>query len=561
MKARRWLILGVAAIAIGLVQPAVQPAFADPAKGPAGLLVTAKVGPGGPFEELLVAARATTAEEDAALTKAAAAFSARSKIDDFSALTGFLAAYPNSGWNPSLLTNLGLQYLHYGYYSKALEAWQGAWSQGASATDPRVRAVVDRAIGELAQLYIGLGRSDAVAALFRDLGDRPITGSATEAIQNAREQLVLVDKDPRHLFICGPIALRNMLLSRGADATAVNFLQWHRAGKQGTSLAELTQLSDKAGLKHQIVQRKPGQPIPVPSVIHWKTGHFAAVTGQEDGRFRVVDTSVRGQEVWVTADAVDTEASGYFLVPADVTPKGLRSVPKDEAARIWGKGATTSTIQGGQGDRFAKTRRGDAGDAGGEAPGAQPQNCGMCGYNIKEATVSLFLSDTPVGYAPAFGPSARTTISYNQREDSQPGAFSFFNVSPKWTLNWLSYVTDDPVTPGASVSRYVAGGGAYYYTGYSNGRFANQFDDGSILFRASSSPITYRRQLRDGSVEIYAQSDGSASAPRRIFLSQLIDPYGNALTLNYDGMGASRRSPTPSAVRRPSPMAFRPSPS
>lgn len=51
----------------------------------------------------------------------------------------------------------------------------------------------------------------------------------------------------------------------------------------------------------------------------------------------------------------------------------------------------------------------------------------------------------------------------------------------------------------------------------------------------STSPITYRRQKADGSVEVYAQSDGSVGFPRRVFLSQVIDPRGNAATLTYDG--------------------------
>jgi RHS repeat-associated protein len=161
---------------------------------------------------------------------------------------------------------------------------------------------------------------------------------------------------------------------------------------------------------------------------------------------------------------------------------------------------------------------------------------GMCGYNIGESTVSLTLVDNPVGYTPPLGPSAKVQITYNQREDSQPQVFNFFNISPKWTLNWLSYVTDDPNNPGANVTRYLPGGGAYYYTGYNSatGQFAAQNNDGSILVLASQNPITYRRQLADGGVEIYAQSDGAANYPRNIFLSQIIDPQGNTLTLNYD---------------------------
>jgi YD repeat-containing protein len=51
----------------------------------------------------------------------------------------------------------------------------------------------------------------------------------------------------------------------------------------------------------------------------------------------------------------------------------------------------------------------------------------------------------------------------------------------------------------------------------------------------SATPITYRRQMGDGSVEVYAQSNGSTSFPRNIFLSQVIDPQGNALAFTYDG--------------------------
>src|SRR5581483_7621003 len=172
-----------------------------------------------------------------------------------------------------------------------------------------------------------------------------------------------------------------------------------------------------------------------------------------------------------------------------------------------------------------------------DAPGSgNGPNCGMCGYNIGEATVSLSLSDTPVGYAPPFGPTPTVTIDYNQREDSQPANATFFNVGPKWTLNWLTYITDDPATPGGTVSRYISGGGAYFYSGYQSttGQFTAQNFDGSTLALVSQSPITYRRTLSDGSTEIFAQSDGSATFPRHIFLSQVLDPQGNALTLNYD---------------------------
>jgi YD repeat-containing protein len=235
------------------------------------------------------------------------------------------------------------------------------------------------------------------------------------------------------------------------------------------------------------------------------------------------------------------------MIP-DGTPKavGWREIASVEAGNVWGKGSTNGNPPGIPG---AQDPQADPGNSPGPdsppggpdspqpSPPQPPQNCPMCSYNIGESTVSLTLSDTPVGYSPPIGPSAKTQISYNQRADSQPANFSFFNVSQKWTLNWLSYVTDDPTNPGASVSRYIAGGGAYYYSGYQGGtgQFTAQNNDGSILVLASQTPVTYRRQMGDGSVEVYAQSDGSAGYPRNVFLSQVIDPQGNILALNYDG--------------------------
>ena len=517
------LLLGHAAGLALAAEAAAAPAVAESA---AAAIRTAH------FAEPLIATAPTTPAEDRALAQALAAYEKRAAPDDVGTLTAFLERYPHSGWAPALLTDLGISYLHYGYFSRAIEVWERAWREGKRATEPQARALVDRAVGELARLYASLGHFESLAALFEEMGDRRVSGSATEAVQTAREELVLVKKDPRHLFICGPMALRSLMLARGANEAQVQSLVWYRAGPNGTSLAEVAQLADEAKFPHRLVFRKPGQPVPLPSIVHWKVGHFAAIVGEANGRFHVADPVFAGQGLWVTQAALDEEASGYFLAPAG-TPDGAgwRTVDRTEAAGVWGKGPTTETAPGAAGSRDLQANA--------------PANCttcpcptGMCGYNIGEATVSVTLSDAPVGYTPPIGPSAKVRITYNQREDSQPANFGFFNVSQKWTLNWLTYVTDDPTNPGASVSRYLAGGGAYYYSGYNGGtgQFAAQNDDGSILVLASETPVSYQRQLQDGSIEVYSHSDGSTSYPRNVFLSQVIDPQGNALTLTYDSL-------------------------
>lgn len=500
------------------------------------------------FAEPLVRTAPTSAAEDVALAQALASHARRRvKSNDLSDLQNFLTKYPHSGWAPALLTNLGISYLHDGYFSRAIDAWRKAWTQGKSATDPRAKALVDRAVGELAWLYAALGQTKNLSALFVEIGNRPISGSATESVQTAAEDLALVKKNPRELFNCGPVALSSLMLALGADFGQVKFLQFYRAGPNGTSLAEVAKLADQAKFQYRLVFRKPGQPVPMPSIVHWKLGHFGAIVGEANGHYHVEDPEFPGSGLWVTPSALDSEASGYFLVPATASRGAKwRTVSLSEAGRVWGKGSTIETRPGDGGDPPASgpgngsASKGSNG-GGPNVPNGNKNGCstsgGMCGYNINESSVSVTLSDTPVGYSPPIGPSAKVQITYNQREDSQPANFNFFNVSPKWTLNWLSYVTDDPNNPGANVSRYLAGGGAFYYTGYNSatGQFAAQDTDGSILVLTSQAPIAYQRQLGDGSIEIYAQSDGSASYPRKIFLSEVIDPQGNTLTLNYDG--------------------------
>jgi len=512
--------------------------------------------------EPLFATKPTTEAEDLALRQALLNYSRRQSPEDLTSLTSFLAAFPDSGWSAALLTNIGLSNLHYGYFSRALDAWRRAWLAGKDATDPQARALVDRAVGELARLQASLGHNEDLIELFAEIGDRAVTGSATEGVQVAREELTLAGKDPGHLFLCGPTALRMLLLAAHRNPASFDFLRWVKAGQKGTSLAEVDALATKAQFDHRLVFREPGEAVPLPSIVHWKVGHFAAIVGKANGRFEIEDPVFPGRTLWVTEAALDAEATGYFLAPADVAGGAhWRLVDATEAAGVWGKGQTNGTPVGipgeqdppankpgqpgkpggggkpGKPGKPAKPGPGTKPPGGGSSPAASPPGCkGMCSPNIGEATVSVTLSDIPLGYTPPIGPSVEAGITYSQREDSQPANPSFSNLGPKWTLNWLTYISDDPTNLGANVSRYLSGGGAYFYTGYQSvsGLFTAQNYDGSVLSLVSSAPVTYRRQLPDGSAEIYGDSDGSATYPRRIFLSKVLDAQGNALTLHYD---------------------------
>lgn len=474
------------------------------------------------FAEPLIPASATTLEENEALLNAIHLYQVKTNDDDYHALTDFLSTYPNSAWQIALQTNLGLSYYQAGRFSMAIDAWEDAWRLGKSVTEPQAKALVDRALGELMRMHARIGHAERLTELFAEMGDRAVTGSATEAVAGAREGLWMMEHEPGIAYLCGPMALKNLLLSQGASPKQVQFLSDYRSGIHGVSLTEVGQLAKKAKLAYTLIQRDRTQPVPVPSVVHWKVSHYAAIIGENQGRYHIQDP-IFGEDLWVTRDAIDSEASGYFLVPTQQLQAGWRPIQLAEADNLHGMGYTGSTTPGNTTPQDDKSKPGDC-------------NNGMCDYNFTEMVVSLNLNDTPVGYAPPKGPAVYTSLTYNQREASQPANFGFFNVSQKWSVNWLSYIQDSPSVPGANVSRFVAGGGSVNYSGYngSTGQFTPETRDQSLLVRTSASPIRYERRLPNGSIEVYAQSNGATVAPRRVFLTQLIDAAGNAVTLNYD---------------------------
>jgi YD repeat-containing protein len=484
------------------------------------------------LDEPLVATAATSAQEDAALDAALLNFRRAPPEADFppraEPLIAFVAAHPHSPWRAAILTNLGIGYYRAGYFSKALVAWEQAWQAGRHARDPAARALADRAVGELARMYARLGHAEALQALLDDIVKRPVSGPATELLAGAREGLWAFRNDHGKAYLCGPMALRSLLARAHAPASALELMNAQRSGPRGFDLAQLSALAERAALPHRLIHRTPGEPIPVPSVVHWKLDHYAAIVDEQDGRYLVQDPTFASGDAWLTRAAIDAEASGHFLVPQDASSDAhWRSVSPEEARSIHGMGYTTNN---------------EPGNTLSESLGLHEPSCNrMCESNAKTMLVSLHLSDVPVGYTPPKGPPAQVRLSCHQRESGRPAVFGFFNIGPKWTLSVQSWIEDDPARPGVGVVRHAGGGGfvgPLDYGSYSGatGAFSPERVSRAVLVRlpASGAATSYELRQPDGSKQVFAQPDGATSVPRRMFLTQVVDPAGNALTLHYD---------------------------
>ena len=108
---------------------------------------------------------------------------------------------------------------------------------------------------------------------------------------------------------------------------------------KGVSLWDIAEHSAESGGDLQcVLKTDPKAPLAIPSVIHWKLGHFSALTGKDgDGRIHLEDAMMK-YDSWVEASVLAEESSGYALLPKETSlPKGYRLVEKAEAREILGR--------------------------------------------------------------------------------------------------------------------------------------------------------------------------------------------------------------------------------
>ena len=396
------------------------------------------------FAEPLVPTSNTVAMgENAALAQALAAFAqAGTKPSTDAAervvpLRQFLAEHPTSRWGLALWLNLGLTYRKAGYWTRALEAWEQAWTAGKKTTLPAAHLLADRAVAELAELNARLGRYERLAPLFEELdaSGRDLRGAAADKLAGARQGLWMMDHEPELSFRCGPMALNCLRLAQDPKAGLEEKLFSAKSTRQGISLDQVAALSREIKRPMQMAFRTAdkqgkGAGFITPAVVHWKAGHYAALVEGKEGRYRVDDPTF-GDTNWVSQAALEAETDGYFLLAANLPlPTGWKSVMEAEGAKVWGKGTT------GAKDPNA-TKCSDV----------RIRQCPQCGrgmatYNVEAMLTSLSIGDTPLSYAPPRGAPIDFSVQYSQHEASQPAVFTSWNLGPKWTSQWSSYVED-----------------------------------------------------------------------------------------------------------------------
>ena len=445
-------------------------------------------------------------------------------------LEQFLIDHPTSPWKPAIQTNLAIAHYASGWYSKALTESEEAWNAAKDFTDNDARRIADRALGEFLKLNARLGRQDVLERTFAEIKDRVISPAIGTAVTSSYESMAAMQTHPDFCFRCGPMALRQILQLTSPDGDWRKFIEETRSPRTGFSLPEVLTMSEQLGLNYQIARRSPGAPVIVPSVVHWKLDHYAALV-RRDGAYTIAQDATFNSEVVLSDAALDAEASGWFLVPEGPLPEGWQAAQPNEAAAVYGKGNTSGTDK----DAASCSLTPHAGPSCSSCPG-MPQ------YSINLMQVGLTVTDTPVGYAPPVGPAIEFTVRFHE-EMAPLGLYSdgLPFGSTQIVHNWYSYLDVSALSTQVDARLLSRDGDWRTFRSFNTetNQYAPEYNSSAILKMISANPRIYELQHSDGSVDTYGAPPVSSIGANNmvISLTKVRDAHGNEVLLHYDGAG------------------------
>jgi RHS repeat-associated protein len=455
----------------------------------------------------------------------------------------FFKDHPASPWAASLHFDYASYCRRTGRTTKALEQFEAAWllaSKDGSASGQRLGGTI---LANWTDLLSSLGRLEELKKLvaagdqwhFTNPHDR-------DKFQGAKNSYFLMREHPEMAYRCGTFALKAVGSLIQPGNPALEKLVEVPSPTNGFSMTKLVDLAKQYGLNLVAVRRTGGQDLMVPSVVHWRQNHYAAILRKQDDSYLVSDPTF-GTEKWLPAQIINDEASGEFLIPAVLQTNGWTQLARNETETIHGMGLPNNIN--------------DGKDKGCPPGGPCPPCTGMPIWWVSEPYINVWLADEPMSYLTSRGEPFTFRTSYKQR-DSRPAPNDYLVGDTGWNHSWFSYVRMNSVTPcyqfggcwpflpSSTMTVFLPNGGEVDFAPGQN------YDPETRLllqpqtphFALEGGPDNGNNGLRlvhaDGAQDIYGYGVGGPNiygddAEAYYLLTRHIDPHGNTTSF-YPGI-------------------------
>jgi RHS repeat-associated protein len=454
-------------------------------------------------------------------------------------LEAYITRYPVSGWSLALRKELALRYQDAGRITRAMTFWSEAWDIASQAEGRENKVVADYALVYGARLMASLGRLEELLPIAVAHRDRVLSEPhLAQMWVRTREAIYGMRRSPGIAYRCGTYALNNV--AKQVLGHGVGGILSVPSSTNGFTLAELSALSDAYNVGLVAAVREPGADFLIPAVVHWKQNHYAAILGEENGRFLVQDPTF-GKRKWIESEVLEEESSGFFLIPSGhLLPPGWRLATAEEMLSVYGKGYfeeipddDDTCTPGGMGAKCAECP--DESGPGGTGGDGSPCESGMPFWSVREPNINLEVSDIPMKYDAAIGPDFVLQLNWRQRKETWQGLSHF---SQAWESDLLSYLTDDygwryGLIHHSTVKLYSGRGFVYemHFAGGSTVSDQNTQSGTWAVRTADANGYIYKIEVyyRNGAKDTYETSGNTI-----LKLTSRADATGQAMTFTYD---------------------------
>lgn len=462
-------------------------------------------------------------------------------------LEQFFRDYPDSPWAASLHYDYASFCRRTGRTTKALENYEAAWDLVKNETDPQSQRLGGAILGNWTDLLSSLGRLEKLKELVAiGNGRRFVNPYDRDLFEGAKNAYYLMRDHPGIAYRCGTFALKAVGEELEPTNRALESLVEVPSPTNGFSMASLMDLAKKYGLNLEAVRRTAGQKLIVPSVVHWRQNHYAAIL-QQRGDLYLVNDPTFTESQWIPADVINEEASGEFLVPAKAKPHGWSLLARNETEKIHGMGLKNS-INNAKDCCCVRSFSG-------QMVCTCPHTKGMPVWWVSEPYIDLWLQDEPLSYLTSKGEPFSFQLSFKQRDTRQVAVTTDEFLQKNWNNSWFSYIAlvgsqdCDPLddsscavaVPWSSAVLYLPNGGAVDFSQSTYDpatRLQLQSRFGAVGTDPSKGSSGLQVVHADGSIDIYGAVDGGTDISGEIpqndcLLTQHIDPHGNATWFIY----------------------------